>query len=88
MDPNGSDLKERINNYVAVSVAILAAFMAVTKVKDDNVCQVMVKEAALLPLGIITRSELSRPDTVKSLREAYQLESCQALLPIENRSVR
>jgi hypothetical protein len=44
MEPNGSDAKDRINNYVAVSVAILAAFMAVTKVKDDNICQAMVKE--------------------------------------------
>ena len=44
MDPTDSDAKERINNYVAVSVAILAAFMAVTKVKDDNICQAMVKE--------------------------------------------
>jgi len=39
-----SDAKERINNRVAVTVAILAAFMAVTKVKDDNICQLMVKE--------------------------------------------
>jgi hypothetical protein len=43
-NPSASEAKERINNYVAVSVAILAAFMAVTKVKDDNICQAMVKE--------------------------------------------
>jgi hypothetical protein len=44
MEPDESTSKERINNYVAVSVAVLAAFMAVTKVKDDNICQAMVKE--------------------------------------------
>jgi hypothetical protein len=44
MESEESTSKERINNYVAVSVAILAAFMAVTKVKDDNICQAMVKE--------------------------------------------
>jgi hypothetical protein len=44
MEPDESTSKESINNYVAVTVAILAAFMAVTKVKDDNICQAMVKE--------------------------------------------
>jgi len=43
MEPNDNNTGARINNYVAVTVAILAAFMAVTKVKDDNICQVMVK---------------------------------------------
>jgi len=46
MEPNESDAKERINNHVAVTVAILAAFMAITKVTDDNVCQAMEKEKA------------------------------------------
>jgi len=35
--------KNRLNNWVAVSVAILAAFMAVTKVKDDNIVQAMLQ---------------------------------------------
>lgn len=48
MDPNQteSERKERINNYVAVTVAMLAAFMAITKVTDDNVCQAMEREKA------------------------------------------
>jgi hypothetical protein len=40
------DLPERsdsLHNIVAVSVAILAAFMAVTKVKDDNIVQAMLQ---------------------------------------------
>lgn len=40
------DSKNRLNNWVAVSVAILAAFMAVTKVKDDNIVQAMLQAQA------------------------------------------
>ena len=36
---NGS----RLNSLVAISVALLAAFMAVTKVKDDNIVQAMLQ---------------------------------------------
>ncbi len=35
--------KNRLNSWVAVSVAILSAFMAVTKVKDDNIVQAMLQ---------------------------------------------
>jgi hypothetical protein len=37
------DAKNRLNNAVAVMVAIVAAFMAVTKVKDDNIVQAMLQ---------------------------------------------
>lgn len=39
----GAELRDRLNNGIAVSVSILAAFMAVTKVKDDNIVQAMQK---------------------------------------------
>ena len=35
--------RDQLNNWIAVSVAILAAFMAVTKVKDDNIVQAMLQ---------------------------------------------
>lgn len=35
--------QDRLNNTVAVLVAIVAAFMAVTKVKDDNIVQAMLQ---------------------------------------------
>lgn len=35
--------RDRLNNTIAVMVAILAAFMAVTKVKDDNIVQAMLQ---------------------------------------------
>src|SRR5437588_11741952 len=37
------DAQNRLNNAVAVMVAIVAAFMAVTKVKDDNIVQAMLQ---------------------------------------------
>src|ERR1051325_9357774 len=38
-----SDAKNRLNNWIAISVALLAAFMAITKVKDDNIVQAMLQ---------------------------------------------
>jgi hypothetical protein len=40
---SGDNSRDRFNNWIAVSVAILAAFMAVTKVKDDNLVQAMLQ---------------------------------------------
>ena len=40
---SGDNSRDRFNNWIAVSVAILAAFMAVTKVKDDNIVQAMLQ---------------------------------------------
>lgn len=38
-----SNARDRFNNWIAISVALLAAFMAVTKVKDDNIVQAMLQ---------------------------------------------
>jgi hypothetical protein len=38
-----SEARNQINNWVAVSVAIISVFMAITKVKDDNIVQVMLQ---------------------------------------------
>jgi hypothetical protein len=38
-----SRARNRLNSLVAISVALLAAFMALTKVKDDNICQAMLQ---------------------------------------------
>ncbi len=40
-DPGNPATKERLNSHVAITVALLASFMAVTKVKDDNIVQAM-----------------------------------------------
>lgn len=36
----------RLNAWVAITVALLATFMAVCKVKDDNICQAMAQAQA------------------------------------------
>src|SRR5215510_10536435 len=38
-----SESKDRLTSWVAISVAVLAAFMAVTKIKDDNIVQAMLQ---------------------------------------------
>jgi hypothetical protein len=38
-----SEAKNRLNNLVAITVAIIAVFMAITKVKDDNIVQNMLQ---------------------------------------------
>ncbi len=38
-----SEAKNRLNNWVAITVAIISVFMAVTKVKDDNIVQAMLQ---------------------------------------------
>lgn len=40
---NDGKAVSRFNNLIAISVALLAAFMAVTKVKDDNIVQAMLQ---------------------------------------------
>lgn len=38
-----SEAKNRLNNLVAISVAIISVFMGITKVKDDNIVQAMIQ---------------------------------------------
>jgi hypothetical protein len=38
-----STAKNRFNSWVAISVAIISVFMAITKVKDDNIVQAMLQ---------------------------------------------
>ena len=41
-----AETKNRLNNWVAVSVALVSVFMAITKVKDDNIVQAMQQAQA------------------------------------------
>lgn len=38
-----AETKNRLNNWVAVTVALVSVFMAITKVKDDNIVQAMLQ---------------------------------------------
>src|SRR5436190_12080156 len=41
--PNDNGRRNHLTNLAAISIALLAAFMAVTKVKDDNIVQAMLQ---------------------------------------------
>ena len=41
--PETSNSNDGLNNLIAISVALLSVFMAITKVKDDNICQAMLQ---------------------------------------------
>jgi hypothetical protein len=45
-DVKAESADKRLNNLVAVTVVILSVFMAISKVKDDNVNQAMQKAKA------------------------------------------
>jgi hypothetical protein len=38
-----AESRNRFNNYIALAVAIISVFLAVTKVKDDNIVQAMLQ---------------------------------------------
>lgn len=40
---NAAETKNRLNNWVAITVALISVFMAITKVKDDNLVQAMLQ---------------------------------------------
>jgi hypothetical protein len=40
---DASEARNRLNNWVAISVAIISVFMGVSKVKDDNIVQAMLQ---------------------------------------------
>ncbi len=40
---DSAETKNRLNNYIALAVAIISVFLAVTKVKDDNIVQAMLQ---------------------------------------------
>ena len=45
-EKRASDSKHKLNTLIAITVAILATFMGICKVKDDNICQAMQQAQA------------------------------------------
>ncbi len=45
-DENQKSSNSRLNNWVAITVAMLATFIGICKVKDDNICQGMQQAQA------------------------------------------
>src|SRR5881227_3161860 len=68
-DINRGEAQNRLNNTVAVMVAIVAAFMAVTKVKDDNIVQAMLQAKSD---SVDTWSEFQAKSTKQHLAQVTQ----------------
>ncbi len=80
MDNNENNLgmlaaRNRLNDWVAVSVAVLSAFMAVTKVKDDNIVQAMLqaKSDAVDTWGEYQSKRIKQHLTELGLKQAQAL---------------
>jgi hypothetical protein len=78
--------KNRLNNWVAVSVAIISAFMAVTKVKDDNIVQAMLQTKSD---AVDTWSEYQSKRLKQHLAELglKQAQALQVTAPVQGREV-
>ena len=81
-----AEARNRLNNWVAVSVAILSAFMAVTKVKDDNIVQAMLQTKSD---AVDTWNEYQSKKVKQHLAELglTQAQALQVLAPEKGRTV-
>ena len=81
-----AEARNRLNNWVAVSVAILSAFMAVTKVKDDNIVQAMLQTKSD---AVDTWNEYQSKKVKQHLAELglKQVQALQVLAPAKGRTV-
>jgi len=62
-----ADRKSRLNTWVALAVALLATFMGVCKVKDDNIVQAMQQaQADRLDHWSYYQARVNREETAKS----------------------
>src|SRR6266571_6575882 len=78
-----SKTSSRLNNLVAISVALLAAFMGVTKVKDDNIVQAMLQAKSD---AVDTWSEFQAKSTKQHLAQVTedQFRVQRALIGTQN----
>ena len=52
---SAANVRARLNSMVAISVALLATFMAICKVKDDNIVQHSRRKPTRLTITLGTR---------------------------------
>lgn len=82
-DDNGSDAEElrkekgksRLNAWVAISVAILATFLGICKVKDDNICQAMQQQQAKsIDSWSWYQAKKIRADVARSVQDQFEVQ--------------
>jgi len=71
-----ADQKSHLNTWVALAVALLATFMGVCKVKDDNIVQAMQQaQADRLDHWSYYQARVNREETAKSTVELLKLNN-------------
>ena len=75
-----AESKNRLNNYIALAVAVISVFLAVTKVKDDNIVQAMLQAKSD---AVDTWNEYQSKKLKQHLAELglNQVEALQSLAP-------
>lgn len=82
----GEKRRSRLNNWVAVTVALLATFMGICKVKDDNIVQGMQQaQADKIDNYAWYQSRNVREEVLRST--AIQLEAQASAAPAQAKSV-
>lgn len=77
---DSAESKNRLNNYIALAVAVISVFLAVTKVKDDNIVQAMLQAKSD---AVDTWNEYQAKKLKQHLAELglSQVQALQALVP-------
>lgn len=81
-DQNQKEAKNRLNNYVAITVVLFVTFMGVCKVKSDNVVQAMQKaQADRIDTWAFYQARNVRAEIAKSTVAQLKLQQIQVQQP-------
>src|SRR5437867_8249688 len=71
--------RSRLNNWVAIMVAILATFMGIAKVKDDNIVQAMSQaQAKSVDEWAWYQAKKTRLQFAQAMVDQFQIEAVNA----------
>jgi hypothetical protein len=71
--------KSRLNTWVAVTVAILATFLGICKVKDDNIVQAMQQaQAKSIDAWSWYQAKKIRADVAKGVQDQFEIQALTA----------
>src|SRR3954464_11591880 len=74
-EPSASAANARVNTWVAITVALLATFMGICKVKDDNIVQAMQQaQAAKIDDWAFYQARNVRQEVAQSALTTLQLQ--------------
>lgn len=71
--------KSRLNSWVAITVAILATFLGICKVKDDNICQAMQQaQAQYVDSWNWYQAKKIRADVARTAQDQLEIQALTA----------